>query len=326
MRAITFDPETDLFKVSDLPIPTLAATDVLIKVEACGLNPVDAKIIFWKVKAAQMDDSWVPGLDVSGYVVGLGSKVTNWKVGDRVLCHGNMFRPNGGFAEFSVQGEEALIPHPNLSAEVAAATPCAGWTAWRALVDKLGAGKNDSILIAGGSGGVGGFAIQIASHLNLKQIIVTCSSVNHQYAISLGATHVIDYKREDVVARVLEITDQKGVSLGLDTVGGDNDILVANSLRFEGQMVEIVRATRPAEYQDACLKGLSFHQLSLGAGHRFGRDSRAVLTAAGRAFSSLLEQGEINVPVLKTISFDEVGAALNEIRNQRTVGKIVLKL
>ena len=85
-------------------------------------------------------------------------------MGDRVLCHGNMFRPHGGFAEFTIQDSEALVPHPDLEAGVAAATPCAGWTAWRALHDKLRAYEHSSILITGSSGWVGSFATQIAAH------------------------------------------------------------------------------------------------------------------------------------------------------------------
>ena len=326
MKAVTFDPETDEFKVSELPLPLLRETDVLIKVDACGLNPVDAKIVRWKAKAPNMNETWVPGLDVSGHVVKVGAKVSSWQVGDRVLCHGDMFRPNGGFAEFTVQDSKALIPHPNLTSEMAAATPCAGWTAWRALTDKLRINEHNSILIAGGSGGVGGFAIQIAAHFNLEKIIVTCSAKNHDYVRSLGATHVIDYNCEDVVSRVLEVTNRAGVDIGLDTVGGDNDILVANSLRFEGQMVELVGPARPEKYQDAFMKGLSFHQLSLGAGHRQGENHRLALTSAGKVFSKLVEQGVIKVPELKVISMEQVGETLKSLMNQRTVGKIVLKM
>jgi NADPH:quinone reductase-like Zn-dependent oxidoreductase len=282
MRALTFDPKTDQFRISKLPVPSISDDDALIKVDACGLIPVDAKIGIWKSMVPNMDNSWVPGLDVSGHIAEMGRKVEKWMVGDRVLCHGDMFRPNGGFAKFTVQDAEALIPHPYVKAEIAAAIPCAGWTAWRALNDKLRAHEHNSILITGGSGGVGGFATQIASYFNLEKIIVTCSAANHKYVKELGATHVIDYKAEDVVARVLDITEQQGVSIGLDTVGPDNDILVANSLKFEGQMVELVDTVRPLKYQDAFMKGLSFHQLSLGAGHRHGISAKAALTSMAR--------------------------------------------
>ena len=181
-------------------------------------------------------------------------------------------------------------------------------------------------MITGGSGGVGGFAVQIAAYFKIETIIATCSAANSTYVTGLGATHVIDYRKEDVVSRVLDITDQQGVAVGLDTVGPDNDILVANSLAFEGQMVELVDTIRPIEYQDAFMKGLSFHQLSLGAGHRAGPSAKAALTHAGRKFSELLEQGEISVPELKIVDLDQVGDALQAILKQRTVGKIVMKM
>ena len=85
-------------------------SDVLIKVDACGLNPVDAKIAQWRPMVPTMDDQWVPGLDVSGRIVQTGLKVDRWRVGDLILCHGNMFHPHGGFAEYTIQDSEALIP------------------------------------------------------------------------------------------------------------------------------------------------------------------------------------------------------------------------
>lgn len=326
MKALTFSPKTDQFFLSELPVPHIDNTDVLIKVDACGLNPVDAKIGLWKPMVPNMNDSWVPGLDVSGHIVEKGPRVEKWRIGDQVLCHGDMFRPHGGFAEYTVQDSGTLIPHPDLSVELAAATPCAGWTAWRALNDKLRIHEHRSIFIAGGSGGVGGFAIQIAAYFNVEKIIATCSAENSMYVTSLGATHVIDYRKEDVVSRVLDITHQEGVAVGLDTVGPDNDILVANSLAFEGQMVELVDTIRPLEYQDAFMKGLSFHQLSLGAGHRSGTSAKAALTLAGTKFSELLEQGVIDVPKLKTVDLNQVGDSLQGMLKQRTVGKIVMKM
>ena len=230
MRAVTFDPATDRCTVVDRPTPDPGPHDVLIRVDACGLNPVDAKIHLWKALAPHMDADWTPGLDVSGHIAQIGEGVEGWAIGDRVLCLGDMFRPHGGFAEYTLQRAGALIPHPGASAPVAAATPCAGWTAWRALVDKLRAGSGDSLVIAGGSGGVGSFAIQIAHHLGVHPIVVTASERNHDYVTSLGATHTVDYRTEDVVGRVREITHDKGATLGIDTVGPDNDILVGRLL------------------------------------------------------------------------------------------------
>lgn len=325
MKAITFNPADDRFNLADIDLPGMEPNDVLVQVEACGLNPVDAKIILWKTMAPGMSNTWVPGLDVAGRVVEVGDSVEGWQVGDRVLYHGNMFRPHGGFAEFAIQNASTLIPMPDLPASLAAATPCAGWTAWRALNDKLHAENHDSILIAGGSGGVGGFAIQLAHYFRLSTIIATCSPRNRDYVLSLGATHVIDYTSEPVVERVKDITNGIGVNISLDCVGGENDIAVANSLAFEGQMVELVAAVRPAEYDNAFAKGLTFHQLSLGSGHRHGPKGISDLVQAGEAFTQLLKEGVVKVPKLETVGFDEAVEALPHMLKQKTVGKIVLE-
>jgi NADPH:quinone reductase-like Zn-dependent oxidoreductase len=295
VKALTYDPERERFQVADLPVPTPGDMDVLVRVAACGLNPVDAKIGGWKAMVPDMTPAWVPGLDVSGRIAAVGRGVEGWTVGDAVLYHGDMLRPHGGFAEYAIHDFRTLVPHPALDPIAAAATPCAGWTAWRALTDKLPPRPGGSILIAGGAGGVGGFAIQVARHVGLARIIVTASAVNHEYVRELGATDVIDYRTEDVVRRVLDMTDGEGVALGLDTVGLGNDQLVADALAFEGHMLELVGTVRPTSYRDAFMRGLSFHQLSLGSGHRSGG-------AAGRET-----------------------AALSAMLERRTVGKIVMR-
>ena len=326
MKALTYNPVTDDFVVQVLPVPTPGAGDVLVKVHACGLNSVDSKINFWHGVAPDMNSQWAPGLDVSGEIIALGENVEGWKVGDKVLYHGNMFRPHGGYAEYAVQKATTMVAHPELPVEQAAATPCAGWTAWRALVDKLRIQEHDAIFIAGGAGGVGSYAIQIARNFGVKTIITTSSAKNHEFLRSLGATHLIDYREEDVFSRVMEITENQGVPVALDAVGGDNDILTASILGYEGQMVELVRTLRPESYKDAFDKGLSFHQLSLGSGHRHGVAGQQNLAKAGRDFTALVESGKITTPILETITLEQTGDALKSIRQQRTVGKIVLKL
>ncbi len=326
MKAVTFDPRSDTFQLEDVPRPRPGPTDVLVEVEACGLNPVDAKIVGWKSLVPDMQPGWVTGLDVAGRVVEVGTEVSGWSVGDRVLCHGNMFRSHGGFAEVTVQDAAILLPHPHLEPHVAAATPCAGWTAWRALVDRLRLPEHGSVLILGGSGGVGSFAVQIARHFGLQHILATCSTGNVDFVRSLGATHVLDYSTEDVLERVREITGGLGVAIALDAVGRDNDIIAADALGFEGQMLELVDLVRPEAYDDAFGRGLGFHQFTLGGAHRAGPAGKAALTAAGRSFSRLVAGGEITVPRLKSVTLDEVPEALDEIRAGHTVGKVVMAL
>jgi NADPH:quinone reductase-like Zn-dependent oxidoreductase len=327
VRALTFDPATDRWTLRELPEPEARDHDVVVRVEACALNPVDAKIAQWKGAAPGMDDRWVAGLDVAGEVVAVGPEVSAWQVGDRVLGHGNMFRPHGGLAELSVQDSRTLVAHPTgIDATTAASTPCAGWTAWRAVHDRLRISPTDSLLVAGGAGGVGGFAVQVARDAGLTTIIATTSARNADYVRSLGATHVVDYTREDVVARVRAITEGLGVTCGVDTVGGENARLVADSLGFEGLMVELVDVVDATTFDRAFDLGLGFHQLSLGSGHRNGEVGRQTLTRTGTAFSRALEEGRICVPRLAVVDLDDAGAALTAMLDQRTVGKVVVRL
>ncbi|WP_041053665.1 zinc-binding dehydrogenase [Vibrio owensii] len=327
MKAITYQKDQDTFTYTDIDTPAIASgLDVLVKVHAVGLNPVDAKVNLWHEMVDGMDDTFVGGLDVSGEIVAIGDKVSGWQVGDRVLYHGNMRRMSGGFAEYAIQDSRTLVAHPDVAPEVAAASPCAGWTAYRALIDKLNISTRKSIFIAGGSGGVGSFAIQLARFFGVETIITTSSAANHEFVRSLGATHVIDYKQEDVREQIMAITEGSGVEVSLDCVGGDNDILCASVLGFEGEMVELVRTTRATEYPGAFLQGLTFHQLSLGSGHVHGEKGFASIVNAGVEFSHMLERGEVMVPKLEVVALKDVAQALVSIRQQRTVGKIVAKL
>jgi NADPH2:quinone reductase len=324
MKALAYDPASDRFVLTEQPEPAPGEHDVLVRVHACGLNPADAKIHLWQTSAPGMSAAWVTGLDVSGEIVARGSAVTSWEIGDRVLYHGDMLRPHGGFAELALNDARTLVKHPNVPSVIAAATPCAAWTAWRALVDKLRASEKDTLFIAGGAGGVGSFAIQIARHLGVRRVITTAASANHDYVRSLGATDAIDYRTDDVPSRVLALTDGRGVSIAIDTVGGDNDIVTASVLAYEGQMVEIARVVRPHVYPGTFGKGFTFHQLSLGSGHRHGEAGRQLLVEAGRRVSALIESGAIEPPRLESIPLEQVGGALKQMREQRTVGKVVM--
>lgn len=100
MKALTYQPSIDKFQVQDLSIPTPNTHQVLVKVLACSLNPVDTKIVNWHTLVNDMKDDFVVGLDVVGEIVTIGEQVDNWKAGDKVLFHGNMFSQHGGLAEF----------------------------------------------------------------------------------------------------------------------------------------------------------------------------------------------------------------------------------
>lgn len=327
MRAVTYHYPSDNFQYVDIAVPVVSRPfDVLVKVIAVGLNPVDAKINHWMPLMGKTNEAVVVGLDISGIIVGKGLGVTNWNIGDRVLYHGNRLAPSGGLAEYALQDSRAMVIHPPIAPIFAASTPCAAWTAYRALFDKLEITERSSIFIAGGSGGVGSFAIQMAKHARVKTIITSCSNKNHEFVRRLGATHVVDYSDGAIGSKVHSITNQKGVEVALDCVGGDSYAHTASTLMYEGEMVGLVGLMNPTKYPDSALKGLSFHHLSLGAGYQQGDKGRASLCRVGRSVSMLLEKGQLRVPVLTQYTLEQAPYALKQIRKQRTIGKRVVVL
>ncbi|TCL08912.1 NADPH:quinone reductase-like Zn-dependent oxidoreductase [Shimia isoporae] len=324
MRAIAFDPSSDRFSLRDLPVPAVSDGEVRVKVAACGLNPVDAKIDLWKDAAVDMSDTWVGGLDVSGTIDAVGAGVTEWRVGDRVLYHGNMFRPNGGFAEFATHKAATLVAHPDLPSATAAATPCTGWTAWRAMLDKLRVAKDMPIFI-NGAGAVGLFAIQIARMVGAHPIIATCSENTDSAARASGATHTINYRTTPNIPEAVRAICPDGVARAFDTVGMGGDILAAQCLGYEGEMLALVDEVRPSSYPEPFMQGLSFHQLSLGSGHRNGPQGEMTLLRAGHDFNAAFTRGDLTVPSFRTVAFEDMPARLSEIRTGRPSAKFVLE-
>ena len=323
MKAFLLDragaPET--LRLAEVAAPEPAAEQVRVKVEAVGLNPVDYKI------AAQGHPDWtfpfILGLDVAGIIDAVGADVKGWKTGERVYYHGDLRRP-GGYAEFALADPDALARIPaTVTAVQAAAIPTAGFTAWQAIHGNAHVKKHRTILIHGGAGGVGGFAIQLAKRAGLK-IITTASPKNADRLRALGAEHVIDYSG-DVAAAVMQITHNRGVDLALDTVGPESATSTFKLLAFGGQLICIAglpdfSVWKPFE------KAPSVHELALGGAYSSG-DKMAV-QALGKIAAELIAlvgQGKIDPLVGEVVGFSELPSALARLKKREVPsGKVVV--
>lgn len=177
-------------KVRDIPVPTIQSNQLLIKVKACGINPVD-----WKaVLGGGFQVPYILGSDIAGTVVKTGDEITKFKVGDEVI--GSLeWTKQGAFAEYVSSEERYLVHKPkNLTFEQAAGVPMASLTAWQGLFDNLNIQAGQKILIHAAAGGVGLFALQFAK-LAGADITVTCSEKNIEFLKSLGANETIDYTK-----------------------------------------------------------------------------------------------------------------------------------
>ena len=203
----------EVLRIEDVPIPTPKENEILVRVVASGVNPADPLIVGGKyAKEFGTHLPLIPGYDMAGIVEATGEKVTRLKRGDAVYAY---LLWGGGWAEYCLTNEnEAALKPKSLSQIEAAAVPLAALTAWQALVDAAHLAAGQTILIHGGSGGVGSFAIQIAKTFGAR-VIATASTPNQDLLKQLGADVAIDYTKAkfEEVAREVDVV--------LDTVGGE---------------------------------------------------------------------------------------------------------
>lgn len=322
MRALLLDapgnPET--LRVGQVSEPVAGPGRVLVRVHACGLNPVD-----WKVASGGNPD-WVwphiPGLDVAGVVEAVGEGVTDVQVGRRVALHHDLRRP-GGMAELVVVDPVALAPVPDgVSFEAAAALPCAGMTGYQALTRRLHLHAGQSLLMTG-LGGVGGYAVQVAAHLD-AHVIVTASEAKRAEALALGAEHLIDYRDGDVVARVREFTGGRGVDAVLDTVSAASATDNLGALAFNGGLAFINGRPDLTSVPEFTVSP-SIHEVSLGAAYSNGDEgSRADLSAMLGELMGLVAAGALDPRIVGTLALDEVPAGCARLKDGHLGGKLVM--
>src|SRR6059036_2776420 len=296
----------EVLKYEDIPRPEPKDDQLLIRVIAAGVNPVDGMIrsgMF--AKEGNRPFPIILGGDVAGVVEKVGSKITKFKSGDPVFAYVSLDN-SGGYAQYALVTEREAAPKPkSLTYVEAAAVPVVAMTAWQALVDtaKLSAGQ--TVLIHGGSGGVGSFAIQIAKARGAK-VIATASTANQELLKELGADVVIDYtkqKFEDVA---------KDVDVVLDSVGKDTLTRSYGVVRKGGFIVTLVARIDQGELDKHGIHGAS---LSV-------EPNSDELSEIGK----LIDEKKIKVVVSQTFPLAEAKRAQEQVATGHTRGKIVLKV
>jgi NADPH:quinone reductase-like Zn-dependent oxidoreductase len=285
----------DVLRYEEVERPEPGDGEVLIKVGAASVNPVD-----WKYRRGIADKPLpaVLGNDVSGTVE--VSRAAGFVEGDEVFG----FAASGGYAEFSTAPAALIAKKPaGVSHEQAAAIPVAGLTAWQALFDRGGLERGQTALIAGAAGGVGHFAVQFAKHAG-AHAVGTGSSRNRDFVLGLGAEEYVDYTRQDVAEAV------SGVDVALDTVGGETTQSLLPTLREGGILVTIASAP-PTEAAQ-------------------GRGVRAELLVTSPSseqlarIADLVAAGDVRVELAEVIPLNEVQRAHELSESGHTRGKIVL--
>src|SRR5450631_1440819 len=276
----------------DAPKPTIAGDEILVKIKSTAVNYLD--LVKASGRARQIlpiDLPWIPGHEFSGVVEQIGGDVAGWAPGDAVF---GANETGGAYAEYLAVGPAIIARKPsNLSFEEAASVPVAAQTAWQGLFTHGHLEKGQTVLIHGGAGAVGGYAVQLASHAGAT-VIATASSDDEAYLKSIGASQVIDY-REAQFEKVL----REKVDLVFDLVDGDTQKGSFLVLKEGGHLIS---ATQPVSQEETAMYRVSGEMMRLAP-------SGEILGRIGR----LLEEGTIRPDVATVYPLQEVAQAWKDI-------------
>jgi NADPH:quinone reductase-like Zn-dependent oxidoreductase len=315
-------------RLGEVPEPELREDEVLVRIHAASVNPVDAKIRDGEFKLVlPYRLPLILGNDAAGVVVRVGSKVRKFKTGDEVYGRPAKDRI-GTFAEFIAINEADVAMKPkNLTMEEAASVPLVALTAWQALVDRANLKKGQKILIHAGSGGVGAIAIQLAKHIGAT-VATTTSTANVDLVRSLGADVVVDYKKDDF-ENVLQGYDVLLNSLGKDTL--EKSLRV---LKPGGKLISISGPPDPEFARESgsgwllrqAMRLLSFSIRRKSKRHRVSYSFLFMKPSGGQLeqIASLIEAGAIRPVVDRVFPFEKTNEALAYVETGRARGKVVI--
>lgn len=303
------------------PLPVCGSEDVLIRVAAAGVNSPDLA-----QRAGHYDPppgaSPLPGLEVSGQIVALGSAVTGFALGDAVMALTN----GGGYAEYAAVPAGQVLPIPaNWSLRDAAALPETWFTVTQTLVMRAGLTAGMSVLIHGAAGGIGGAAIQIASILGARAIAIVSSPDKAAYAQSLGAFATIDRTHEDIAARTLELTDGHGADRVLDIIGGAMTAINIAAAARGGHIVQV--ATLDGGTVQLPLRQLMAKQLTLSGSTLRPQTAATKAAIATRIRTDLLPalcRPDLPRPRIAQVPLEAASTAHSAMEARSHIGKLVL--
>lgn len=287
------------------PVPTIKPNEVLVKVRAASVNPFDYSVQSGSYKGYfPVEFPAILGGDVSGTVDQVGEDVSGFSVGQEVYGMAGAAGSHGSFAEYTpVKASQLSVKPKNTDFTTAAALPLASVSAYQALVDHMDLKSGQKILIHGGAGGIGSFAIQIAHSIG-AHIVTTVSQADIEYVKSIGADEAIDYKKVDFS------DDEKDFDAVFDAVGGETNKKSYSVLKPGGILVSMVAPEDP--------------ELTKQYNIKYVHESTKVNPERLAAITELTESGKIKVHIDKTFPLIEAAEALDFSKSNHSKGKVVI--
>lgn len=317
--------------LSDVSKPTLQhSKQLLVKLHAAGLNPVDYKL---RNRGGFKPEKLpiILGCDGAGVIEEIGEEVSRFKKGDEVyFWNGGLgLDEQGNYAEYTLIHEDYAAEKPQqFSMQEAAALPLAWVTAWEALVDRAYLKAGETVLIHAAAGGVGHLAVQLAKNLGATVIATVSGEEKINYVKFLGADHCIDYRKEDFVEATLKLTNGKGVDIVLDTVGGETFCKSFNATKIYGRVVTLLEypcnsdAIKTAKQRNLSL----IFELMLTPALFKMHDARIAQRKMLEQANEWIKEHRLKIRIAQVFSFEEIAQAHHLQESGRTFGKMVLKI
>jgi NADPH2:quinone reductase len=304
------------------PLPVPGDGEILVKVAAAGVNRPDV-MQRMDLYPAPKGAPETPGLEIAGEVLALGQGVTRWKLGDKVMA----LVIGGGYAEYCLAHESHALPAGTLPMVEAGAIPETYFTVWHNVFQRGALKAGETLLVHGGSSGIGTTAIQLAKHFGARVIVTAGSDDKCDACRKLGADVAINYKTEDFVEKVKTATDGKGADVILDMVGGDYIARNYEAAAVEGRIVQIAFMGSPkatVNFQRIMLKRL--HHTGSTLRSRSVADKAAIARDLEEKALPLIAAGKVKPVIFKTFPLDQAAAAHALMETSAHTGKIVLTL
>jgi NADPH2:quinone reductase len=319
---ITQPGEPSVLQMAERPKPAYAANEVLIKVMAAGVNRPDIKQREGKYPPPAGVVQDIPGLEIAGIVVETGNAVTQWNIGDKVCA----LVAGGGYAEYCNAPEGQCLPIPdNLSFIEAASLPETFFTVWSNVFDRGNLKDQESLLVHGGSSGIGVTAIQMAKALGHTVYVTAGSDEKCRFCEQLGAAKAINYKTEKFKNVIEQLTNGKGVNVILDMIGGDYTPGNIQSLAIEGRLV-LINAMKGKDAR-VDLSQVMMKRLVITGSTLRARDiafKSKIAQNLQKTIWPLLASGVIKPIIHATFKADEAAKAHELMESSAHIGKIML--
>jgi len=303
-------------------VPTAGAEEILVKVAAAGVNRPDVmqRQGLYPPPPGAPD---IPGLEIAGEIIALGADVKRWQIGDRIMA----LVVGGGYAEYCLAHASHALPVSALPIVEAAAIPETFLTVWHNVFERGALKAGETLLVHGGSSGIGTTAIQLAKAFGARVIVTAGSAEKCAACRKLGADVAINYKTEDFVAACKAATGDKGADVILDMVGGDYIARNYEAAAVEGRIVQIAFQGSPkatVDFRRIMLKRL--HHTGSTLRSRSNADKGAIARAVEANALPLLASGKVKPIIYKTFPLNEAASAHALMESSTHIGKIVLTL